>query len=214
MGVPKDSGNQSGFDYAMAVLKMSEVLHHRHIKLWNHIDFIFKLTKHGKMEGKLLKSIKGFTSKIVAKKKAAFEQGTRGSLAKTEFVKSEDKETTNKIEMKNVEDFSFGQSGLKDDLDVEGSIDVGEKTRLAFLDLLLDSVQTGALMSDEEVRDQVNTIMFEGHDTTAAGASFFFSLMAVHQDIQVKFNQSLTNLCQINFIGESPRRDGSNLWQF
>lgn len=37
-----------------------------------------------------------------------------------------------------------------------------------------------------QVRDQVNTIMFEGHDTTAAGTSFFLALMAVHEDIQVR----------------------------
>lgn len=184
MGVPKDSGNQSGFDYAMGVLKLSDILHRRQSSLWLYPDFIFYLTKYGRIHNEVLKSVKGFTSHIVAKKKEAFEKGTRGSLAKTQFIKSEDKKVEVKVPVK-VEEYSFGNNGLKDDLDVEGSIDVGEKKRLAFLDLLLDSVKTGDLMSDDEVRDQVNTIMFEGHDTTASGASFFLSLMAVHQDIQV-----------------------------
>lgn len=183
MGVPKDSGNQSGFDYAMAVMKMSTILHLRHAKLWYFFDFIFHRTKFGKIEKKLLKSIKGFTGKIVKKKKEAFEKGVRGSLVKSQpemIAKAVNDESTVAA------DYLFGQHGLKDDLDVEGAINVGEKKRLAFLDLLLDSVQTGALMSDDEVRDQVNTIMFEGHDTTAAGISFFLSLMAVHQNIQVE----------------------------
>lgn len=185
MGVTKDSGNQSGFDYAMAVMKMSEIIHRRQILPWLQIDAIFKRTNLGRMQVDLLKSIKGFTSNIVTKRKEAFAQGDRGLLAKTQFIKPEDKVKSSTSGPTKIEDYSFGQNGLKDDLDVESSIDVGEKKRLAFLDLLLDSVQTGALMSDEEVRDQVNTIMFEGHDTTAAGASFFLSLMAVHQNIQV-----------------------------
>lgn len=60
-----------------------------------------------------------------------------------------------------VEGLSFGQSaGLKDDLDVDDN-DVGEKKRLAFLDLLIESGQNGVVLSDTEIKEQVDTIMFE-----------------------------------------------------
>lgn len=39
--------------------------------------------------------------------------------------------------------------------------DVGQKKRLAFLDLLLESAQGGIVISDTEIKEQVDTIMFE-----------------------------------------------------
>jgi len=64
-----------------------------------------------------------------------------------------------------VEGLSFGQSaGLKDDLDVEDNDredNVGEKKRQAFLDLLMEAGQNGSVLTPDEVREQVDTIMFE-----------------------------------------------------
>lgn len=63
--------------------------------------------------------------------------------------------------MTSVEGLSFGQSaGLKDDLDVDDN-DVGEKKRLAFLDLLMEAGQNGVVLNEQEVKEQVDTIMFE-----------------------------------------------------
>lgn len=60
-----------------------------------------------------------------------------------------------------VEGLSFGQSaGLKDDLDVDDN-DIGEKKRQAFLDLLIEAGQNGNVLTSDEVREQVDTIMFE-----------------------------------------------------
>lgn len=60
-----------------------------------------------------------------------------------------------------MEGLSFGQAaGLKDDLDVDDN-NVGEKKRQAFLDLLMEAGQDGSVLTDEEVKEQVDTIMFE-----------------------------------------------------
>ncbi|NJI30043.1 cytochrome P450, partial [Aeromonas veronii] len=136
-------------------------------------------------------------------KKAAFDRGTRGTLATTSIKTSELEKPAKSTAAaaaaattptSTVEGLSFGQSAnLKDDLDVEEN-DVGEKKRLAFLDLLLESAENGALISDEEIKNQVDTIMFEGHDTTAAGSSFFLSMMGVHQHIQDRVIQELDDI--------------------
>lgn len=197
MGVSKKTQGQSGFDYAMAVMKMCDILHARHRSLLLRANWIFNLTKLAKEQMKLLGTIHGLTMKVIKNKKNAFKLGARGSLAQTEI-----RTTSNATNSDTVEGLSFGQSsGLKDDLDVDNdNEDIGEKKRLAFLDLLLESAENGALITDKEIKEQVDTIMFEGHDTTAAASSFFLSLMGIHQDIQEKVYQELSEI-----FGDSDR---------
>ncbi|CAH0725105.1 unnamed protein product, partial [Brenthis ino] len=57
------------------------------------------------------------------------------------------------------------------------------KRRLAFLDLLLEAERNGEI-DLEGIRDEVNTFMFEGHDTTATALTFGLLLLADHEDVQ------------------------------
>ncbi|KAF5284528.1 hypothetical protein FQR65_LT13513 [Abscondita terminalis] len=200
MGVSKSTQDQSGFEYAMAVMKMCDILHLRHTKLWLRPDWLFSLTKYGKIQEQLLNIIHGLTRKVVKNKMEYFNKGMRGSAAD---VPKELKTTKIVEEVKSstvVEGVSYGQSsGLKDDLDVEDN-DVGEKKRLAFLDLMIEASQNGVLITDEEIKEQVDTIMFEGHDTTAAGSSFFLSMMGIHPDIQEKVIKEMDEI-----FGDSDR---------
>ncbi|XP_066581835.1 cytochrome P450 4g15 [Prorops nasuta] len=192
MGVSKTTQDKSGFEYAMAVMKMCDILHLRHTKVWLRPDWLFNLTKYGKDQIQLLEIIHGLTKKVIKRKKEEYKSGKRNLI-----------DTNAQAEAKNttvVEGLSFGQSaGLKDDLDVDDN-DVGEKKRQAFLDLLIEAGQNGVVMTDEEVKEQVDTIMFEGHDTTAAGSSFFLSMMGCHPEIQEKVIQELDEI-----FGDSDR---------
>ncbi|KAJ8727072.1 hypothetical protein PYW08_015469 [Mythimna loreyi] len=195
MGVSKSTQDQSGFEYAMAVMKMCDILHLRQTKIWLRPDLLFKLTDYAKKQTKLLDVIHGLTKKVIRRKKEEFNSGKRPTILQDYNTTSEEATKTT-----SVEGLSFGQSaGLKDDLDVDDA-DVGQKKRLAFLDLLLESSQSGVVISDEEIKEQVDTIMFEGHDTTAAGSSFFLSMMGIHQDIQDKVIEELDNI-----FGDSDR---------
>ncbi|KAG5347831.1 C4G15 protein, partial [Acromyrmex charruanus] len=193
MGVSKSTQDQSGFEYAMAVM-MCDILHLRHTKVWLRPDWLFNLTKYGKDQIHLLEIIHGLTKKVIARKKQEFKNGKRNVI-------DESKNSNGKtIKSTSVEGLSFGQAaGLKDDLDIEDN-DVGEKKRQAFLDLLIEAGQNGTVLTDEEVKEQVDTIMFEGHDTTAAASSFFLSMMGCHPDIQEKVIQELDEI-----FGDSDR---------
>ncbi|XP_052863031.1 cytochrome P450 4C1-like [Anopheles cruzii] len=80
------------------------------------------------------------------------------------------------------------QSDLPSDVVDDGS---GKKKRLAFLDLLLQGNQVNNLLTDEDVREEVDTFMFEGHDTTSAGISWVLFLLALHPDIQERVYEEI-----------------------
>ncbi|XP_034246944.1 cytochrome P450 4g15 isoform X2 [Thrips palmi] len=202
MGVSKKE-QQSGFEYAMAVMKMCDILHLRHTKFWLRPETIFRMTSYFSEQTKLLGIIHGLTKRVIKNKKLEFNKGVRGSLASYPGMKAETaKAETSTAKTTKVEDsgMSYGQSaGLKDDLDVDDN-DVGEKKRLAFLDLLIESAQNGVVLTDQDIKEEVDTIMFEGHDTTAAGSSFFLCMMGLHQDIQDKVVEELDQI-----FGDSDR---------
>ncbi|KAI4462569.1 cytochrome p450 family 4 [Holotrichia oblita] len=198
MGVSKSTQDKSCYEYAMAVMKMCDILHLRHTKVWLRPNWIFSLTKYSQTQTKLLEIIHGLTRKVIKKKKSDIQKGIHVSSAD---VPQDARTAECDVKEKTVvEGLSFGQSsGLKDDLDVDDN-DIGEKKRGAFLDLMLEAAQNGAMISDEEIKEQVDTIMFEGHDTTAAASSFFLSLMGIHQDIQDKVIRELDEI-----FGDSDR---------
>ena len=69
--------------------------------------------------------------------------------------------------------------------------ELGRKKRVAFLDLLLRESKGGTVLSDEDIREEVDTFMFEGHDTTACNMTFTLWLMASHPEIQRKCQAEL-----------------------
>lgn len=64
--------------------------------------------------------------------------------------------------------------------------DMYSKRKQTFLDLLLNVTVDGKPLSDEDIREEVDTFMFEGHDTTTSGIAFTILQLAKHQHLQQK----------------------------
>ncbi|XP_028901825.2 probable cytochrome P450 4d14 [Zeugodacus cucurbitae] len=64
--------------------------------------------------------------------------------------------------------------------------DIGRKKHTAFLDMLLQAETKGQPLSNTDIREEVDTFMFEGHDTTTSGISFTCYLLSRHPAVQQK----------------------------
>jgi cytochrome P450 len=67
----------------------------------------------------------------------------------------------------------------------------GDGERLAFLDLLLENES----LTDSDVREEVDTFMFEGHDTTASGLSFTMWCLGRHPAAMKKLQDEVDSVC-------------------
>ncbi|CAH1794292.1 unnamed protein product [Owenia fusiformis] len=76
---------------------------------------------------------------------------------------------------------------------------LGKHKRLAFLDMLLFA-QKEAGLTFTDIREEVDTFMFEGHDTTAAGMAWASHLIGSHPDVQQKLHDEMDSI-----FGESER---------
>lgn len=77
---------------------------------------------------------------------------------------------------------------------VSNENDMGIKKRQAFLDLLLEYNQDGAGLSEEDLREEVDTFMFEGHDTTSMGICWSLYLIGLYPKVQAKVHEELDSI--------------------
>nr|CAD7600964.1 unnamed protein product [Timema genevievae] len=184
MGVSRKDQDASTYDYAMAVMRLCDIIHQRSYKIWLQVKSINNTIGFGKEEAKLLSLIHSLTNKFTHLILVVSIFGTLGyedwcfkftdryvvpyikvfNAKKEEYLKHKKAGTDRKIvDVSDPLDAStkgtyFDQTrGLKDDLDD----DVGEKKRLPFLELLIDTNQNGGPITEQQIREQVSTIMFE-----------------------------------------------------
>lgn len=74
----------------------------------------------------------------------------------------------------------------KRNVEKENDIDqsMGIKRKMNLMDLLLESACDGRSLTDREIREEVDTFMFEGHDTTTSALSFAIYLFGKYPRVQ------------------------------
>ena len=73
------------------------------------------------------------------------------------------------------------------------STDRKSTRRLVFLDSLLTQMHNEKLSLDD-IQEEVDTFIFEGHDTTAAAINYFCYLVGCHPDVQAKIHVEMDSI--------------------
>ena len=147
-------------DYTEAVNEISRLLHTRYMNPHLHSNFIFALSSTGKKFYKKRDLCRAISLKLITERRRA--------IAK--LKEDQDLETQ--------EDQIFA---LKKE-SATGYLD--------FLDILLTvRDEDGTGLSDKEIQEQVDTFLFEGHDTTASALQWTLWYLAKHPDLQEKCRQ-------------------------
>ena len=133
MGRSINAQADSDTEYVRAVYAGSEIVFKRQTFPWLWSDWFFALTPLGRRWRRSLAVLHGFTNSVIQERKAEINAA----------AKKEEEEKMNRA--------------ANNDHD-----EIGIKKRVAFLDLLIQESKGGTVLSDEDIREEVDTFMFEG----------------------------------------------------
>lgn len=155
MGVKINAQQNPKFPYVQAVKITTDIISERFVKVWNRIDWIFRLTapQQYKLLKENIKLMHEFTERIIMERRETLEENLR---------KKGSSESLNQTD------------------------ELGQKKRMALLDVLLQSTIDGVALTNDDIREEVDTFMFEGHDTTTSGISAALCLISRHPEVQQK----------------------------
>ena len=107
-------------------------------KLWLHPDIIFRCTRQYREQQKCLDILHRFSYRMITERRSIIQTGSVVKQANTE-----------------------------DGLDANNNNCEGTgRKQLAFLDLLIEASDGGRILSDTDIREEVDTFILGGHDTT------------------------------------------------
>ena len=66
--------------------------------------------------------------------------------------------------------------------------------RIAFLDMLLKAKTEDPTITFDDIQEEVDTFMFEGHDTTAVAASWACHMIGSHPEVQKKLHKEMDEI--------------------
>ncbi|XP_046382837.1 cytochrome P450 4C1-like isoform X2 [Ischnura elegans] len=160
MGVKLNPKDKSQQEYVAAIYTLGDIVYYRSMRPWLFSDFMFSFTKKSKQQEKALKVLHEFTESAIREKKNLYL-----------LRKNNDNE--------NSRDF--------DESDSEEQLKIRKKRKVkAFLDLLIELSVEKKVLTDREIREEVDTFMFEGHDTTSMAICWILFTLANNPDVQEK----------------------------
>ncbi|XP_043488653.1 cytochrome P450 4c3-like [Polistes fuscatus] len=154
--------------YRNAISTFGKIVTYRLTKPWYHIATVFAFSSFGRLQRKLLKTLHNFSKDIIAERKRYHEQ------TNYKYLQNYGTMDTNDVIYKGLE---------------EKNGDLVYNKRLCMLDLLISASINSNEIDGEGIREEVDTFIFEGHDTTAVALCFALSLLAKHKDVQKRIRE-------------------------
>ncbi|KAM0724788.1 Cytochrome P450 4C1 [Formica fusca] len=161
--------NEFQQQYRDAIHDIIELILYRAFRPWFYNDLLFSLSPQGRKQKKILKILHGFTEKVITERKL-YHKRTNGR-----YLKNFENETE-------IDDVKI--SGIK-------------KKTLALLDLLIAS-SGDDLLTNLEIKEEIDTFMFGGHHTTAISITFALLLLAENKDIQERVRVEVDTMMREN----------------
>ncbi|CAG7725592.1 unnamed protein product [Allacma fusca] len=168
MGKSINAQREKDSPYVNAIYEFNKVLVDRSLNPLYDFEFLWKLSSGGRQEKKHLKVLHGFTNSVIKERKQELLLAR-----KTEMSQKEGGETSENSEV-------FMSK---------------KKRAVAFMDLLLNvQAEDPNSLSDTDIREETDTFMFEGHDTTATSLSWIIFLIGCYPNIQEKIHKELQDI--------------------
>ncbi|XP_053670561.1 cytochrome P450 4c3-like [Anopheles nili] len=164
MGYPIYALEKSDSEYVKAHEKISEIILERLQKFWLRSDLIFRFTKGYAEHERCLKILHNFSFSMINKRREMYR--LRKQIPKEDSSSSTGQEQ-------------------------EPS---AQRQQLAFLDLLLELSEDGRLLSDEDIREEVDTFILGGHDTTATALAWILYLLGTEPDVQERVHHEISSI--------------------
>lgn len=197
MGVSIDAQESPNNDYCQSIYIVGETFLERIIQPRYWLDWIFRRTELGKLYNYHLNKLHSFTRTVIREKKREKLSGLKSENELDGTTKCEHANTLG-MNIQVLDRTSVDQYEAKNKKRAP-------KLPKAFLDLLLDKIilDSGGeqKLSDEEVREEVDTFMFEGHDTTAMALSWTLFLLGHNRHVQEKLWQEVDKLFAEQLMG-------------
>ncbi|XP_015187291.1 PREDICTED: cytochrome P450 4C1-like isoform X2 [Polistes dominula] len=161
--------------YRHAVHEYIRIATFRFTKPWYMLDSIFKFSSYDRVQEETLKTLHSFSRNIIEERKS-FHKQTNGKYLQI---------------FENIENDDVSNKDLEKDDEYLYS-----KKRLSLLDLLIAASWKDNQIDEEGIREEVDTFMFGGHETTASALIFTLSLFAKHKDVQANIRNEVRTIMQ------------------
>ncbi|CAG7734982.1 unnamed protein product [Allacma fusca] len=149
--------------YLRATSRLCELTLFRATTPWYWVQFLWDVSSYGQEWKELLKVVHEYTTKVIRKKK----EDRRDCSVKP-------KEASQEIQAS--QDYIYWNG----------------KAKLAFLDVLLEAQKDPVNdLTDVDIREEVDTFVFEGHDTLATSIHWTLFLIGLHPECQEKLHEEL-----------------------